>query len=60
MNSELREHLSNVKEICKTRLSSNKKCENGCQFYFTKEHRCCFSDTPSGWIIVNDDKTKKI
>lgn len=56
MNSELIEHLSVVKEICKTRISSNKKCEEGCQFYFEKEQRCCFSDTPSGWILNNDSK----
>lgn len=60
MNLEIIEYLYLLKKNCKERLSSNKKCEDGCQFYFTKEHRCCFSDTPSGWIIVNDDKTKKI
>lgn len=49
-NQTIEEILSEIKNLCKERLTSNKSCEE-CNFYYEKEHRCKFSDIPSGWKL---------
>ena len=49
-NQTIEEILSEIKDQCKGRLTSNKSCEE-CNFYYKKEHRCKFSDTLLGWKI---------